>query len=204
MQKILILRSWKRIWFHSTITKRGSRLSTHFLASNLKWKMKREETSYKNCSPDERKSKTVLDSGFKVLDSDSLPLELGLRIPIVSEFPDSWAEFPISKPRLPDCAKKKNPGYWIPHLKNSRIMESGFLCLGRNCEENHCLESFRLKEFVFVKAKRTNAEPTYNEGPRDWQNLFAVSRFRYIRFFFIYFTITGLKKIVCYTEDIVM
>ena len=47
-------------------------------------------------------------------------------------------------------------------------------------------------------------KPTYNEGPRDRQNLFAVSRFRYIRFFFIYFTITGLKKIVCYTEDIVM
>ena len=72
--------------------------------------------------------------------------------------------------------------------------------------KNHRLKSFRLKEFVVVlKAlKRSNVEPTYNEGPRDWQNLFAVSRFRYIRFFFIYFTITGLKKIVCYTEDIVM
>ena len=106
---------------------------------------------------------------------------------------------PFQSPGYRIAQKKKNPGYWIPHLKNS-----GFLCLGRNCEENHCLESFRLKEFVFVKAKRTNAEPTYNEGPRDRQNLFAVSRFRYIRFFFIYFTITGLKKIVCYTEDIVM
>ena len=67
--------------------------------------------------------------------------------------------------------------------------------------KNHRLESFRLKEFVVVlKAlKKTNVEPTYNEGPRDWQNLFAVPRF-----FFIYFTITGLKKIVCYTEDIDM
>ena len=90
--------------------------------------MKREETSYKNCSPDERKSRTVLDSGFKLLDSDSLPLKLGLRIPIVSEFPDSWAEFPISKPRIPDCPPKKsrilnsspkkftNYGIWIPLL----------------------------------------------------------------------------------------
>ena len=23
-------------------------------------------------------------------------------------------------------------------------------------------------------------EPPYNEGPRDWQNLFAITRFRYI------------------------
>ena len=34
-------------------------------------------------------------------------------------------------------------------------------------------------------------EPRYNEGPSDWQNLFAISRF-----FFTYFTITGVKKIV--------
>ena len=48
-------------------------------------------------------------------------------------------------------------------------------------------------------------ERRYNERPRDWQNLFAlmITRFRYIyisRFFFIYFAITGVKKIVRYTE----
>ena len=82
-------------------------------------------------------------------------------------------------------------------------MESAFLYLVRNFEEK---PSLGIKEFVVVlKAlKRINVEPTHNEGPRDWQNLFAVSKFRYVRFFFIYFTITGLKKIVCYTEDIVM
>ena len=52
--------------------------------------------------------------------------------------------------------------------------------------KNHRLESFRLKEFVVVlKAlKKTNVEPTHNKGSRDWQNLFAVSRFRYIEVLF--------------------
>ena len=31
------------------------------------------------------------------------------------------------------------------------------------------------------------------EGLRDWQNLFAITRFLLSRFFFIYFTITGAK-----------
>ena len=55
--------------------------------------------------------------------------------------------------------------------------------------KNHRLESFRLKKFVVVlKAlKKTNVEPTYNEGPTDWQNLFAVSRFRYIEVLFYIF-----------------
>ena len=29
-------------------------------------------------------------------------------------------------------------------------------------------------------------EPPHNEGPRDWQNLFATVRFRYIKVLFIY------------------
>lgn len=36
----------------------------------------------------------------------------------------------------------------------------------------------------------------YNEEPRDWQNLFAKTRFRYIKVFSIYLTITGVKRIV--------
>ena len=47
---------------------------------------------------------------------------------------------------------------------------------------------------------RTTVKPRYNEGPRDCgQNLFAFSRF-----FFTYFTITGVKKIFRYTEVFVI
>ena len=111
------------------------------------------------------------------------------------------SEFQFSKSRIPDCASKKS---WIPNSSSKKIHElrnPEFFSWSEVIRKNHRLKSFRLKEFVVVlKAlKRSNVEPTYNEGPRDWQNLFAVSRF-----FFIYFTITGLKKIVCYTEDIVM
>ena len=42
-------------------------------------------------------------------------------------------------------------------------------------------------------------ESRYNEGPRDWQSLFAIPRF-----FFKYLTITGVKKMVRYTEDFVI
>ena len=38
-------------------------------------------------------------------------------------------------------------------------------------------------------------EPRYNEGPRDWQNVFAITRFCISRLFFIYFTITVGKKL---------
>ena len=39
----------------------------------------------------------------------------------------------------------------------------------------------------------------YKEGPRDWKNLFAITRF-----FLLYFTITGVKKIVRYIKGIVI
>ena len=42
-------------------------------------------------------------------------------------------------------------------------------------------------------------EPRFNEGARDWKNVFALSRF-----FFIYLAMTGVKKIVRYTEDFVV
>ena len=47
----------------------------------------------------------------------------------------------------------------------------------------------------------------WNLDITDWQNLFAITRIRYLYrgFFFIYFTITGvLKKIVRYIENFVM
>ena len=44
-------------------------------------------------------------------------------------------------------------------------------------------------------------EPRYNEGPRDWQNRFTETSLIISRFSSIYFTITGVKKIVRYKED---
>ena len=48
-------------------------------------------------------------------------------------------------------------------------------------------------------------DPRYHEKPSDWQNMFAMTRFRYMEvLLFIYFTITGVKKIFRYTEDLVI
>ena len=44
-------------------------------------------------------------------------------------------------------------------------------------------------------------EPQNNDGPRDWQNLFPIKRFHYIKVLFHYFITTVSKIIVCYTED---
>ena len=42
-------------------------------------------------------------------------------------------------------------------------------------------------------------EPQFNEGPRDWQSLFILTRFCYIGVLFhIYFSVIGVKKIVHY------
>ena len=49
--------------------------------------------------------------------------------------------------------------------------------------------------------------PRYNEGPRDWQNLSAITRFRYIEVFFFhifYFFPTSLFRVLLcggYTLD---
>jgi len=54
-----------------------------------------------------------------------------------------------------------------------------------------------------MKKNLDTVEPRYNEGPRDWQNSFATSKFRYIdwgSFSYILVAITGVKKIVRYTE----
>ena len=37
-------------------------------------------------------------------------------------------------------------------------------------------------------------EPRYNEGSRDWQNLFAIKRFRYIEVLFHIFYYYGGKE----------
>ena len=53
--------------------------------------------------------------------------------------------------------------------------------------------------FFFTNSKVSTVEARFNEGPEDWQSLFAISRF-----FFIHITITGVKKIVRYTKDFVI
>ena len=40
-------------------------------------------------------------------------------------------------------------------------------------------------------------EPRYKAGPRDWQIFLALTRL-----FFVYFTVTGVKKIVRYTKGL--
>ena len=47
-------------------------------------------------------------------------------------------------------------------------------------------------------------ELRYNEVPSDWQNVFPVTRFRYIEVLSIYFSITEVKQIVRFTEDFVI
>ena len=50
----------------------------------------------------------------------------------------------------------------------------------------------------------TTVEPGFNELPRDWQNVFVITGVRFIGFFSIHFTITGLKNMDRYTEDFVI
>ena len=79
--------------------------------------------------------------------------------------------------------------------------------LGVADECNHQMTSYqRFKiHWTIRKPQSKTVEPRYNEGPRDWQNLFAITSFRYIeRFFSLHFTIAGVKKIVRYTEDFVI
>jgi len=63
------------------------------------------------------------------------------------------------------------------------------------------------KNVIWLEQSKVSYSTNLNittEGLRDWQNLFAITRFLLSRFFFIYFTITGAKKIVRYTEDFVI
>ena len=41
----------------------------------------------------------------------------------------------------------------------------------------------------------STVEPRYNEGPRNWQNMLGITRYRYIEVLFhIFYHYTGLKK----------
>ena len=51
--------------------------------------------------------------------------------------------------------------------------------------------------------KPCTVDPRYHEKSSDWQNMFAMTRFRYMEvLLFIYFPITGVKEIFRYTEDL--
>ena len=58
------------------------------------------------------------------------------------------------------------------------------------------LIQLRYRLVVWVQSEVVSVEPWFNEGPRDWQSMLAISGF-----FSIYFTIYGVKNIVRYTED---
>ena len=73
-------------------------------------------------SPHVRESKALLDSGFHavdsgfhLLDSRSSSVELGFRIRIVSEIPDSYTCIPDSKAQDSGFHKQKFPGFRIPN-----------------------------------------------------------------------------------------
>ena len=67
----------------------------------------------------------IPDSGFQ-----SLPVELGFWITIVSGIPDSLSCIPDLKAQDSEFHKQKVPGFRIPQAKNSRILESRFPYMG--------------------------------------------------------------------------
>ena len=57
-------------------------------------------------SPNVRESKTVLDSGFQVLDSSLCQWNLDSGFQSLMEFGIPWAVFQIQKPKIPDFTYK--------------------------------------------------------------------------------------------------
>ena len=57
------------------------------------------------------------------------------------------------------------------------------------------------KNIYLVKRKRIKVEPRFNEGPRDWQHLFVITRFCYFSLVFYYY---WGKITVSYLEDFVL
>ena len=57
-----------------------------------------------------------------------------------------------------------------------------------------------LLNLIAKNALSFTLEPRCNEGPRDWQSVFAITKFVISRFFVIHFTIARVMKIVRYIE----
>ena len=66
------------------------------------------------------------------------------------------------------------------------------------CQEASAITNQELK----LVGCRSTVEPRNN--PRDWQNLFTITRFRYIDVLFHIFYYYWGKKLVCFTENVLM
>ena len=83
-------------------------------------------------SPYVREYKTVLDSGFQILDSSLCQWNLDSGFQSLVGFQIPWAVFRIPKSRIPDSTRKNFPGFRISQAKLSRIPESGIRYRGRD------------------------------------------------------------------------
>ena len=77
------------------------------------------------------------------------------------------------------------------------LRSSGYFRVGLTTNTDFCARLFS-SELI------STMEPRYNEGLRDWQNMLAKNRFRYIKDFSIHCSISGAKDIVRYTKDFVV
>ena len=77
------------------------------------------------------------------------------------------------------------------------LRSSGYFRVGLTTNTDFCARLFS-SELI------STMEPRYNEGLRDWQNMLAKNRFRYIEDFSIHCSISGAKDIVRYTKDFVV
>ena len=51
----------------------------------------------------------------------------------------------------------------------------------------------------------STVEPCYNERAEDWQNVFAITRFHYIKVLFqIFYYYWGRGLIICFTKDFII
>ena len=57
-----------------------------------------------------------------------------------------------------------------------------------NCIYNKAISGiFLLTATIHPRVSSHTVEPRYNEGPSDWQNMFAIARFRYTKVLFYIF-----------------
>ena len=80
---------------------------------------------------------------------------------------------------------------WMSIRMSTIKLNTDCICLGHLASNARSLQG-----------KRQSVRTCYCSHIIKRYNLFAIPRFRYVGALFIYFTITGVKKIVCYIEDI--
>lgn len=77
------------------------------------------------------------------------------------------------------------------------LRSSGYIRVGLTTNTDFCAR-------LFSSELCSTMEPRYNEGLRDWENMLAKNRFRYIEDVSTHCSISGAKDIIRYTEDFVM